>query len=462
MNRIALRANIVLMIAALLLVGIGLFVAEYTMEAEEWIMTNGSPHIYDEKNDISTGVVTDRDGVLLLDTRDGRTYSNLAQIRISTVHWLGDRARNISSQILNAYDAELSGYNAFNGVYSYSGNGGVMELTLSAELQMVALEALGNYKGTVAVYNYKTGEIVCAVSTPGLDPDDPPTITDENKETYDSIYYHRFIQSVYIPGSIFKIVTLAAALEENPDVLHQKFTCTGKYQIGKKVITCAGTHWDQDLKTAFKNSCNCAFAQIAQELGGETMAKYVKQFGLTDSISFDGFTTAAGNYSIADEDNNGNDYEVAWSGVGQYKDQINPCAFMTFVGAVANGGVPTMPYVVDQITCDGSKTYEASTDHGSRIMSKETAELICEYMAANVSEKYGSKNFPGLTVGAKTGTGEVGGNKKPNAMFTGFVLDEKYPLAFIITAEDGGYGSSVCMPIASKVITACKEVLGES
>ena len=462
MNRIALRANIILVIAGLLLSGFGFFMAEYSMKAEEWIMTQGSPHIYDNKSDISTGVVVDREGILLLNLQDGRTYSSDSDIRISTVHWLGDRERNISSQILNTYANEMAGYNGFSGVYSYSGAGGIMELTLSTYVQKVALEAMGNYRGTVAVYNYKTGQLICAVSTPGLDPDNPPTVTEENQESYDSIYYHRFIQSVYIPGSIYKIVTLAAALEEIPDIQSQTFTCKGSYQIGDKTIVCDGTHWNQDLPTAFKNSCNCAFAQIAQQLGGETMAKYVAQFGLTDAISFDGFTTTPGNYSSDDEDNNGNDYEVAWSGVGQYKDQINPCTFLTFVGAIANGGVPAMPYVVDQITCDGSTTYSAETQVGGRIMSKETADLICQYMNANVEQKYGANNFPGLTVGAKTGTGEVGGGQKPNAMFTGFVLDDEYPLAFIVAVENGGYGRSVCMPIASEVLAACKEILDAS
>ena len=135
---------------------------------------------------------------------------------------------------------------------------------------------------------------------------------------------------------------------------------------------------------------------------------------------------------------------------------------MTFVGAIANGGVPAMPYVVESVNCDNSTTYQAKTQVGQRIMSKETASLVCQYMTANVQEKYGASNFPDLTVGAKTGTGEGGGGKKPNAMFTGFVADERYPLAFIVTVENGGYGRSVCMPIATKVIAACKEVIDQS
>ena len=95
---------------------------------------------------------------------------------------------------------------------------------------------------------------------------------------------------------------------------------------------------------------------------------------------------------------------------------------------------------------------------GSVPLSETTAKVVREYMQNNVTVKYGAENFPGLTVGAKTGTGEVEG-KKPNAMLTGFVEDEKYPLAFIACVEDAGYGRAVCVPVVSKVLTAIQENL---
>ena len=92
-------------------------------------------------------------------------------------------------------------------------------------------------------------------------------------------------------------------------------------------------------------------------------------------------------------------------------------------------------------------------------MSAATAEVVRDFMGFNVADKYGAENFPDLTVCAKTGTAEVGGNKKPNAMLAGFVADEQYPLAFIVAIEDGGYGREICVPILSKVLTACKTIL---
>ena len=81
------------------------------------------------------------------------------------------------------------------------------------------------------------------------------------------------------------------------------------------------------------------------------------------------------------------------------------------------------------------------------------------YLRANVSERYGDWNFPELSVCAKTGTGEVGEGIQPNAMLAGFVQDEDYPLAFIVFVENAGYGANVCIPIAARVLDACKAVL---
>ena len=311
---------------------------------------------------------------------------------------------------------------------------------------------MGDRKGTVGVYNYKTGELICAVTTPTFDPDHLPDIENDPQGKYDGIFVNRFTQSCYIPGSIFKIVTLAAALEAIPDIQERTFVCKGSYQMGADEITCEGAHWEQNLQMAFRNSCNCAFAQITELLGADTLQRYADQFGVTKSIEFDGITTVEGNFSVEDAA----PVSVAWAGIGQYTDLINPCAFMTFVGAVADGGRGVNPYLVSKIQVGDNETYSAKTKNNSRIMSANTAKTISDYLAFNVSDKYGSDNFPDLTVCAKTGTGEVGGGKKPNAMLAGFVDNDELPLAFIVCVEDAGYGSEVCIPIIARVLDVCK------
>ena len=454
MNRIARRSFITILLTLLLIAGFVFFLAEYVSKADDWVIFSGSPHIYNGIN-IGTGTIMDRDGQMLLDMEGERAYAENSAVRKSTVHWLGDRYGYISAPALTAYSVQLAGYDLLNGLYSYGDSGSIAKLTLSAQAQTVALEALGDRKGTVAVYNYETGEILCSVTTPTFDPDNIPDIEGDTSGAYDGVYLNRFTQSVYIPGSIFKIVTLAAALETVDDIQDQSFYCDGVYTIGADKITCEGAHGSQDLQQAFRNSCNTAFAQIALQVGAEKMEEYVKRFGVTDSIAFDGIVTAEGNYEAV----GAADANIAWSGIGQYNDQVNPCAFLTFLGAVAKEGKGVQPYVVDKIFVGVSKTYDASTQGGQRIMSASTARVIGEYMRSNVELKYGDDYFPGLTVCAKTGTGEVGGDSRPNAMLAGFVQDEDYPLAFIVFVENAGYGASVCLPIASEVLQACKEVI---
>jgi peptidoglycan glycosyltransferase len=128
------------------------------------------------------------------------------------------------------------------------------------------------------------------------------------------------------------------------------------------------------------------------------------------------------------------------------------------LGAIAGDGTGALPYVISEIKADGEVMYAAKPQPGRELMSRDLAKLLQEYMRNNVALKYGDDHFPGLNVCAKTGTAEQDG-KTPTAMLAGFVADEQYPLAFIICVEEGGYGANTCLPIASKVLAACKLIL---
>ena len=169
MNRIAGRAAALFLLVAVLIGGLSFFLVEFAVESHNWVVFSGSPHVYNGGN-IGCGTVIDREGTFLLDMNSGRNYSGVNTIRRSTVHWLGDRYGSISAPALSAYSAQMACYDALNGVYNYGDNNGVAELTLSAKAQAAALEAMGDYKGTVAVYNYKTGQLLCAVTTPPMTP----------------------------------------------------------------------------------------------------------------------------------------------------------------------------------------------------------------------------------------------------------------------------------------------------
>lgn len=453
-NRIMRRARVLLILVLIMALGVSAFSVEYFIKAADWILFPGSPHLYNAGN-LGCGIVTDRDGILLMDMRDQRIYTDNEVLRQAMVHWLGDRNGNVSAPALSNYAMQIAGFDVINGVYSYGGTAGIAQTTISAKAQIAALEAMNGYKGSVAVFNYKTGELICAVTTPTFDPDSPPDISQDSAGVYDGVYLNRFIQSVYIPGSIFKIVTTAAALESIPDVLNMTFQCKGSMVIGVDTVNCTGTHGNISLKEAFAYSCNCAFAQLSLKLGAEILDRYVRQFGIVDSICFDGIQSASGNVQILNQA----PVQVAWSGIGQHKDQVNPCAFMTFVGAIANDGIVTNPFLVSEISVGNSTTYKAGHQTGDRIMSSETAAILQEFMRNNVQTIYKDEFFPGLTICAKSGTAEVGGNLLPNGTFAGFSSDPDVPLAFMIVVENSGSGSNICLPILSKVLSACKEVM---
>lgn len=457
MNKVMSRAKMLIALVLCFSVGIAGFMIDYLLNSHKWVFAEGSPHIY-VSGDVKTvgcGLIADRYGNLLADYTGDKIYSNDPTLRAAAMHWVGDREGNINASALSGYIRELAGYDAVNGLYAYDGIGGQANLTLSAKLQMAALEAMGQYRGTLAIINYKTGEILCAVTTPTFDPDHIPEDVGQEGGAYDGVYVNRFTQGVYIPGSIFKIVTLIAALECIPDLQQQVFTCTGELEYGIDKVTCEREHGVQDVREAFKNSCNCAFAKISEQIGGKRLARYAQELGILDSVEFDGIKTASGSIDSADQA----DVLVAWSAIGQHKDTVNPAGFLRLVSAIANGGMVQPMYLVDSITLDGESTYEADYEATERIMSSETAQTVQEFMRNNVENYYGDELFAGFTACAKSGTAQVGGGKKANAMFTGFLTDEEYPLAFIVAIEEGGYGRHTCIPVLEKVLQACRETL---
>lgn len=454
MNRVTKRTWLMALFVVILLGGTVSFVLQYAAKASDWVLAPGSPHVYNSGN-IGCGTVTDREGVLLLDIGEKRSYSENETTRKSTLHWLGDRGGSISAGAIAHYAGLMSGFDIVNGLYDYDASVSNAELTISSAVQNAALTALNGRRGTVGVYNYKTGEILCAVTSPTFDPDHVPDFEAEDEETYRGVYLNRFLQSAYVPGSIFKVVTTIAALETVPDIEERTFTCYGEYPYGTEKVTCETAHGKLTLKTALANSCNCSFAKIAELVGRKNMQKYVSQMMITDPIRFDGVKTVSGNYNIEDT----GAASFAWSCIGQHSDLINPCRFMTFMGTVASGGKGVEPYIVSRISNSEGTAYEAGAQKTGAIMKPETAEKIIEYMRNNVVTIYGAENFPGMTVCAKSGTSQLGGDARSNAMFAGFVTDEKYPLAFIVVVENGGYGSATCVPILSKVLAECKRVI---
>ena len=449
MKKVSGRAIFPLILAIVLLAGTVLLCVRYFAKADEWVTFSGSPHVYTGVN-LDGGVVYDRDGTLLLDSTDGRTYSADAVTRTATMHLLGDRYGYIQAPLLGSFADDMIGFDKINGLYGAEGTEANAALTLSAAAQTAAYQALGNYHGTVGVYNYKTGEILCAVTSPSYDPDNMPDVDADTSGAYDGVYVNRFFQAAYTPGSIFKIVTLAAAIETVPDWENLTFTCEGKTIIGGQEIICEGVHGTITLKQALAHSCNVAFGELARKVGTKALMEYAEKLGLSESFECDGIPVKAGTVDLKDADAG----DLAWAGIGQYTDQVNALTFMRAMGRIAGGGTGAEPYLMAKITRGEKTAYEAKTETSSRALKAETAAKLTEYLRNNVATMYGDWQFGGLNVCAKSGTAEHEG-ETADAMFAGFCVDENCPLAFVVFVENGGSGSAVAAPIAAKVLQVC-------
>ncbi len=454
MKRISRRMIFLIVLMAVLALGLLVFALQFALHGGDWVTFSGSPHVYAGAN-LSTGRVTDRSGILLLDSTDGRAYSEDAALRKATMHLLGDRYGYISAPVLNSYADHMVGYSPINGLYTAAPGGNTARLTISAPVQKLAQELLAGRKGTIGVYNYKTGEILCAVTAPTYDPDDMPDVENDPAGVYDGVYLNRFFQTTYVPGSIYKIVTALAALETIPDIQTRTFQCEGKWDCEGDVINCNGYHGAVTLQQALGASCNVAFGQLAVELGPELLTAYAEKLGITKSLTFDGVSTAAGTFDVADAANS----QIAWSGIGQHTDLINACQYLTVLGAIANGGSAAVPHVMESVSGGLMAGYTAETQTVDLGLDEGKTAVLADMMHQAVVNHYGAWQFPAGKICAKSGTAELGEGTTPHATFAGFLQEEAYPLAFVVIIEHGGSGSAACAPVAGQVLNACVEML---
>ncbi len=435
MKKIKNRAYFAMLIALGLVFGIAIFAFRLFADGKDWVMLRANQSVFNE-GVMDTGTVTDRNGVLLASAGNGvYSYAEDETVRRSCFHAVGDYTGNIGSGAVNAYDYKLAGYDFFNGVASISGSGGKVKLSIDSELNAVAFKALNGRKGAVLVSNYKTGEIICMVSSPSFDPNNPPDLTNPS---YEGVFINRALGATYTPGSIFKLITLSAAIENIPDLYTRTFTCTGSAQVGGDTVHCTGVHGQQTIEQALANSCNSAFSEISQELGPDQIYEYAEKFGFCKSLTVSGIETAAGSIEKADTGTS----NLSWMGIGQYNDLISPIAMLRFVSAIANDGTAKGPVLL-------KGAYAGST----RLLETETAKKIQDFMSYNVAYAYGEWQFPNLKICAKTGTAEVGDGTS-HAWFVGFLKDSENPLAFTVIIENGGGGLANAGPVANAVLQA--------
>lgn len=422
MKKVKRRATAALLIAALLAVGLAVYLVRLADDGGAWAsyFSGGTPG----------GTILDRNGVVLYSSdEDGYSFAEDWSTRVSCYHLLGDPNGNVRTGALRQFRDRLAGYSFVEGATS----GKTISLSVDSPLNVTAYSALAGRNGAVMLMDYTTGEVLCMVSSPGDDPENP------SSEPADGTYLNKCLSSSFTPGSVFKLVTLAAAIDNIPDLFERSLWCEGEMIVDGALLTCTGNHGSQTIEQALANSCNCAFGTLALELGPELMAEYAEKLGMTASLQLDGMDVLPGSFTKGEAGSVG----LAWSGVGQYEDLVCPYAMLRYVSAIANGGSVYEPTLLGH----------GSLDRETELLSAETAQRIAEMMNYNVQNAYGSWVFPGLDVSAKTGTAEVGDGTS-HAWMTGFLNDPAHPYAFVVILEHAGGGLANAGPVANTVLQA--------
>ena len=448
------RAYILFALIAAFFGGLVFMAVSFALNADTWASSRLNEHIYKYRQLATAGTIYDRNGKVLVQTKDGeRIYAEDYTVRLSTLHVIGDSQGFISTGVQTVYRPHLIGYNFVDGVYSAvkKGKGNDLTLTIDSAVSAAAYEALGGNKGTIAVYNYKTGAVLCEVSAPTFDPENKPDDIDtDTSGKYDGIYLNRFLSGVFTPGSTFKVVTAICAIENMPDIYKKTFNCTGKYKCGKnQYVICNGVHGKLNFERALNVSCNSVFAYLAVKLGADSLSKTAKQLGFGSSVKVSGAYTAKSYIDLSKTAK----IDLGWAGIGQYTTLSNPCHMLMLAGAIANGGQAVIPYVVETQTTLLPKT--GATVNKNITLSAETANKMKKLLRSNVENYYGDNRFPGLKMCGKTGSAEVEG-KKSHAWFYGFSADSSFPYAIVVCLENGGIGYNDAVPAANKVLQALK------
>lgn len=446
------RSVVVSLVTLMFIAGIGFFVYQFVTIGNLWALSPVNKH-FSAITLSAAGDIVDKNGIVLAHSENGkRVYHKDTNTRKAVLHTVGDDNMHISTAIQTLYRDELYGYNFIFGanfVEAFS-QPKTIKLTIDSELCKNAFSLLGSYNGAVCVSNYKTGEILCMVSTPTYDPYHPEVVEEDKLGQYEGAYINRVLSASYAPGSVMKLVTSAAGLEAFPNLADKTYDCQQTKLVNDKKITCMAAHGSIALKEAMKDSCNIYFADLAIDLGKKRLTQMANSLGFNRSFSFDRIETKKSNYDVHGADN----YSLGWSGIGQYNDLLNPMHSIILMGAIANAGTAVLPHIVEDIYVDGTTSVEIYSGKTSTesLLPAEIANSLKDMMRYNVEKNYGNSMFPGLNVCAKTGTAEVGENKKPHGWMVGFSANEDTPLAFTVVVENSGYGSKTAGPIASSIM----------
>ena len=318
---------------------------------------------------------------------------------------------------------------------------------------------------SVIVMNPQNGELMAMVNYPEFDLNDPFTLVGDNGEAVSAeekqnllnkMWRNQCISDTYEPGSTFKIITAAAALEEGVVKLDDAFFCPGYKIVEDRRIRCARTtgHGAETFETGIMNSCNPVFMELGERLGAENFVGYFKQFGLLSKTNID-LPGEAG--TIMHKTENIGPVELATISFGQ-SFQITPIQLVTTVSSINNGGTRVTPHFgVSVQDADGNTAKTFSYETHENICTAETSETMRYLLEKVVSEGTGKNaKIEGFSIGGKTATSQTlpRSDHKYISSFLGFApADNPQVLVLVVINNPQGiyYGGTIAAPVAKEI-----------
>lgn len=454
-------------------------VANLTMimvvQAKDYQSMSSNNHTIAKEANVKRGAVTTYDGVVLaesVENEDG-TYSR--------VYPAGDLASQVVgyySQTYGTSGIESSQNETLQGSRSYatwsdalaalSGStqvGNDVVLTLNSTIQQAAQDALNGYTGACVVIDPNTGAILAMASSPTYDASDFESVLDGTSTNSESgVLLNRATQSLYAPGSTFKIVSLAAALENNIATEDTVYSSPGTIDIGGAAVTNfdSTSYGSQTLEQATWTSSNTVFGQLGVQIGADLLVETADDFGFDTQVSFD-LPTAM---SLMTDPSKMSEWETAWAAAGQpvgAHTTLGPYTSvlqMAMVGcAIANDGEIMQPYLVQSVyNSNGERSYNAESSLFKKAVSETTANRVKEVLKGVVEYGTGTAaQISGVEVAGKTGTAETG-KSKDDSWFVGMASADDSSLVIAIVLEEADEGTGATK--ARQVLTTALQVEG--
>ena len=451
---------------------------ERTDELRKWI----------EENNITNGINIDED------TKRYYPYNNFAS---QIIGFCGSDNQGLDG-IEAKYEEELKGEQGAiqkhtdakggeigeegeNYVPAIDGNDLVLTIDLTIQsivekyLEEACIDNVCTDGGSIIVMNPQNGDILAMTNYPSYNLNEPyEPYTEELKATWDSIqqsektkalqavWRNKAIADTYEPGSVFKLITASAALEEGiTDTDNEgEFSCTGGIEVAGVRIKCwryYRPHGSESLRQGLMNSCNPVFIGLGQKIGVTKYYEYLEKFGLLQTTGID-LPGEAGSIFLAKE--KAGPVELATISFGQ-RFEITPIQLVTAVSSIANGGTSIKPRVVKQIIDSETKEVtDIPVEKGDTVISKETSEKVLSMMESVVSEGTGKNaKVAGYRIGGKTGTSEDGVNtNKYVTSFCGVAPIDNPQVVVLVTlynptGEGGHQGGGVAAPVGGQIFS---------